>query len=204
MKKTIFSLLSLMMTFGLMNVNAQNPISYGTKLEMNTSNFLLSDLEDQSSTMRVGANFGGFMKIDLHENFAIQPELSFFYRQSKMELDKTNDDTFKQWGMQIPVYALGQMETMSGRFYGGVGPYVGLAFDGRYDDEDVNLYKKVDGKTPMNRWDFGLGTMIGYEFNNGLQLNAGYQFGFINQLDQLKDNHKMRTQTVNFGVGYRF
>ncbi len=204
MKKTILTLMSFVMTLGVVNVNAQSPLSFGTKLEMNTSNFVLTDLDDLNSSMKVGPTLTGFMKVDLHENFAIQPELSVFYRQSKMEFDKTTDDTFKQWGMQIPVYALGQVETLLGRFYGGVGPYVGLGLDARYDDADVSLYKKENGKTSMNRWDFGLATLIGYEFNNGFQLNAGYQFGFINQLDALKDNHKMRNQVVNFGIGYRF
>lgn len=49
------------------------------------SNFILSDLGGQSSTMRVGPNLGGFVKVDLHENFAIQHVLSVFYRNSKME-----------------------------------------------------------------------------------------------------------------------
>lgn len=203
MKKTILACLSFIMATGLMNVNAQTPISYGVKGEMNLSNFLLKDLDAQTSTMKVGPNLGGFMKIDLHPNFAIQPELMFFYRQSKMETGPA-EDTFKQWGMQIPVYALGQMTTNNGKFYGGIGPFVGLGFDARYKDADVNLYDEVAGKTPMNRWDFGLGTMLGYEFDNGIQLNAGYQFGFVNQLDYTVNNEKMRTQTVSVGVGYRF
>lgn len=195
--------MSFLMATGLMNVNAQTPISYGVKAEMNMSNFLLTDLDAQKSTMKVGPNLGGFMKIDLHPNFAIQPEMMFFYRQSKMETGPI-EDTFKQWGMQIPVYALGQSEVGNGRFYAGVGPYVGFGFDARYKDADINLYDEVAGKTPMNRWDFGMGAMIGYEFNNKLQLNAGYQFGFVNQLDELKDDAKMRTQTVSVGIGYRF
>lgn len=204
MKKTILTLMSFVMTLGIVNVNAQSPLSFGAKLEMNTSNFVLSDMEDVSSSMKVGPNLTGFMKVDLHENFAIQPELSVFYRQSKIEFDKTDKDTFKQWGMQIPVYALGQTETLFGKFYAGVGPYVGFGLDARFSDADESLYKKHDDERVMNRWDFGLATLVGYEFNNGFQINAGYQFGFINQLDAQKDDHKLRNQVVNFGIGYRF
>lgn len=203
MKKTILACLSFLMAAGLLNVNAQTAISYGVKGEMNMSNFLLKDLDVQKSTMKVGPNLGGFMKVDLHPNFAIQPEVMFFYRNSKMETGPA-EDTFKQWGMQIPVYALGQISTDNGRFYGGVGPFVSLGFDARYKDADVNLYDEVFGKTPMSRWDVGLETILGYELDNGIQLNAGYQFGFLNQLDALKDVAKMRTQTVSVGVGYRF
>ena len=42
MKKITLTLMSLMMTFGLMNVNAQSPISFGVKAEANTSNFFLT------------------------------------------------------------------------------------------------------------------------------------------------------------------
>lgn len=203
MKRKFLTLLSVLLTVGIVAVDAQTPISYGVKAEMNLSNFLLKDLDDQTSTMRVGPNLGAFMKIDLHEHFAIQPELSFFYRNSKMETGNT-DDTFKQWGMQLPVYALAQSEGAMGTVYGGFGPFVGLGFDARYKDADVNLYKEVNNKTPMNRWDFGLGFLVGYEFNNGFQINGGYQFGFVNQLDEMKDEAKMRTQTVNVGIGYSF
>ena len=46
--------LSVMMTTGLVTVNAQTPISYGVKAEANMSNFLLSDLDNLSSTMKLG------------------------------------------------------------------------------------------------------------------------------------------------------
>ncbi len=60
----------------------------------------------------------------------------------------------------------------------------------------------------MKRWDFGLGLLLGYEFDNGIQVNAGYQIGLVNQVDDLSglkdvisgtDDAKMKTQTVNLG-----
>ena len=85
-----------------------------------------------------------------------------------------------------------------------MGPYLGLGFDARYKDADVDLYKKVNDEADMNRWDFGLGILVGYEFINGIQVNAGYQLGLVDQLDALKDDASMRTQTVSLGIGYRF
>lgn len=203
MKKMFLLGLSILMTTGLVTVNAQTPINYGVKAEANMSNFLLSDLDNQSSTMKLGPTLGGFMNIGVHENFSIQPEVMLFYRQSKMETGSVKDD-FRQWGMQVPVYFLGQTYTNSGKFYAGVGPYLGLGFDAKYKDADKDLYKKVNGKTDMNRWDFGLGALVGYELSNGVQVNAGYQLGLIDQLDALKDDASMRNQAVSLGVGYRF
>jgi len=203
MKKMFLVCLSILMTTGLVTMSAQTPISYGMKLEANMSNFLLTDLDNQSSTMKLGPTLGGFMNIGVHENFSIQPEVMFYYRQSEMETGATEDD-FKQWGIQVPVYFLGQTHTQNGKFYAGVGPYLGLGFDARYNDADQDLYKKVNDEAAMNRWDFGLGALVGYEFHNGIQINAGYQLGLIDQLDELKDDASMRTQTVSLGVGYRF
>jgi len=207
MKKIYLACLSLLMTAGLVKVNAQSPISYGVKAELNMSNFFLSDLVNYSSRMKAGPNLGGFMKIDLHENFAIQPELSFFYRTSKIKKEGAKNDNFEQWGMQIPIYAIGQTNLGNGRFYGGVGPFVGLGFDAKRkikDADNIDLYKKVNGDKEMNRWDFGFGALLGYELNNKFQINATYQVGVINQLDRLKDDAKLRSQVVSLGLGYRF
>ncbi len=207
MKKIYLACLSLLMTAGLVKVNAQSPISYGVKAELNMSNFFLSDLDNYSSRMKAGPNLGGFMKIDLHENFAIQPELSFFYRSSKIKKEGAKNDNFEQWGMQIPVYAIGQTNLGNGRFYGGVGPFVGLGFDAKRkikNADNIDLYKKVDGDKEMNRWDFGFGALLGYELSNKFQINATYQVGVINQLDRLKDDAKLRSQVVSLGLGYRF
>ncbi|MDR2815512.1 MAG: PorT family protein [Proteiniphilum sp.] len=203
MKKIVLMCLSVLMTTGLATVNAQTPLTFGVKAEANMSNFLLSDLDGQSSAMNLGPTLGGFMNILVHENFSIQPEVMFFYRQSKIETGAAEDD-FRQWGVQAPVYFLGQTYINSGKFYAGVGPYVGLGFDARYKDADIDLYKEVNDKKDMNRWDFGLGALVGYEFPIGLQINAGYQIGLIDQLDALKDNATMRAQTVSLGIGYRF
>lgn len=203
MKKMFLVCLSVLMITGLVTVNAQTPIFYGVKADANMSNFLLTDLDNQSSTMKLGPALGGFMNIGVHQNFSIQPEVMFFYRNSKMETGNVEDD-FRQWGIQVPVYFLGQTHTGNGKFYGGVGPYLGFGFDARYKDADKDLYKEVNDKTDMNRWDFGLGALVGYEFNNGVQINAGYQIGLLDQLDALKDDATMRAQTVSLGIGYRF
>ncbi|HBG57673.1 porin family protein [Proteiniphilum sp. UBA1028] len=211
-KKTILVSLIALVAIGITSVNAQTPVYWGVKGELNMSNFLLSDFDQLSTKMKVGPNLGGFMRIEMHENFALQPELSFFYRNAKIEMGP-KDDIFKQWGVQLPIYALGQYKAYNGLFYGGIGPFVGLGFDASLDDLDIDLYKEIAGKTAMKRWDFGLGLLLGYEFNNGFQVNAGYQVGLINQSDELvglkdaisgSDDAKMRTQTVHVGIGFRF
>lgn len=203
MKKIILGLI-VILAISAVNVNAQN-ITGGIKANANLSNFILTDMGNAESTMNMGASVGGFLKVDLGRNLAIQPELMFHFKSSRMEQTGVAEDDYQYFGVDIPVYLMGQWYTgNSNRFYVGVGPYVGLGFSAKYNDADVDLYEEVSGQSPMQRFDFGFGTQVGYEFVNGLQINAGYKIGVIDALDAGKDNATMLPQTVSLGLGYRF
>lgn len=203
MKKIILTL-AILAGLSTFSANAQDKkISFGVKAEANLSNHLLSDMDNMKSKLGFGASVGGFAKFDLHKNFAIQPEVLFHYKTSKLEEKNTKfEQDFEYWGVEIPVYAMGQMNLWNGRGYVGLGPYVGMGFSAEL--EDVDMYKKHNDKREMTRWDFGAGVMVGYEFKFGLQINAGYKMGFINNLDRYKDDHKMRNEVISLGVAYRF
>jgi hypothetical protein len=204
MKKIVLSLV-VILGLGCSVVNAQTSISGGVKADANVSNFLLSDMDAYTSTMKVGASIGGFMKMEFGEVFALQPELLFHYKASKMEIGNSETD-FEYWGAEIPVYALCQKQMGSGKGFIGVGPYVGFGFDAKYKDGDIDLYEKnsLTDKAALNRWDFGVGATLGYEFSSGISINAGYKIGLIDMMDEGKDNASMKNQAVSLGLGYRF
>ncbi len=214
-------------------------LQYGVKAGVNFSHLVLSDdFKALESNMKPGADFGGFMRINLHPNFAIQPELEFYYRGIGLEADVTKNATLENkinnWGMQIPVYALGKMELGNGLLYGGVGPYVGVGFSAKTDEVEYNgavtninlkydpidLYEERNEKSALQRWDVGIACQLGYEFANGIQINMGYKYGFINQIDDIKtsisdvtsklgytlsaDSYKANASVLTVGVGYRF
>lgn len=203
MKKIVMSL-AVIMGLGMTQINAQK-ISGGIKADANLSNFILSDMGNAESKMSIGATLGGFAKFDIVENFAIQPELLFHFKSSKMDIILEND--YQYWGAEIPIYAMGQWNLANdSRIYAGVGPYVGLGFSAKYKDGDIDLYEKskITDKAMRQRFDFGFGATVGYEFDFGLQINAAYKIGVIDNLDAGKDNATMLPQTVSLGVGYRF
>jgi len=207
MKKIILSL-AVICGLGLNQVNAQN-VSFGVKAEANVSNFILSDMAGMKSNMGVGGTVGGFSKIGISENFAVQPELLVHFKTSEMKTEATGAKLdYQYFGVEIPVYAVGQMNLGSGKGFIGIGPYAGFGIDARYKmtgADDIDLYKEYNGaKSAMQRWDFGAGVMLGYEFSNRIQINASYKMGFMNALNADKDNATMRNQTVSLGIGYRF
>ena len=195
---------SLMLGIGLTQVSAQN-VSFGVKAEANASNFILSDLEPMESKLGFGASMGGFAKFDLGQHFAIQPELLFHFKSSTSEAGNIEND-FRYWGAEIPVYALGQWNCGNGRVYAGIGPYAALGFSAKYDNNDFDLYEEIGStdKSTLRRFDFGFGATFGYEFNNGIQINAGYKIGVLNAMDTGSDDASMLPQAISLGVGYRF
>ena len=186
-------------------LNAQSRASFGVKGEASMANLLFDDMPGYKSDFGVGAGIGGFLKVDLGKNFAIQPELLFQWQNSTIKNGGAEHD-FEYWGMEVPIYAMGQLKTETGdRAYIGIGPYLGLGFSAKDKTADVNLYKKNGASDPfMHRGDIGAGVLVGYEFAFGMQINATYKYGLLNRLDADSDNSTMRGQSITLGIGYRF
>lgn len=197
MKKIVLAVM-LFIGISTTQMNAQM-IGGGVKVEANMSNFLLSDMPGTKSKMGFGASIGGFGKVDIVRHFALQPELLFHFQKSKIEQKDGKKRDFEYWGIEIPVYGVGQWYTSSGdRFYAGLGPYVGYGFNAKYNKPKQKLYKD----DTLQHWDFGFKVMVGYEFTNKIQVNAGYKLGIINIKD--KGDGKMLPEVISLGVGYRF
>ena len=205
MKKVI---LSVVLVLGMMQAQAQGILG-GIKVESNMSNFILSDMDGMKSKMGFGVTAGGYTKLEFGENFALQPELLLHFKVSKMEAKASNVEMdFQYFGVELPVYAVGQFNLGSGKGFIGAGPYLGMGIDARFkanDMDDVNLYKEYDSqKSEMQRFDVGMGAMLGYELVSRLQITATYKIGFIDALNANKDNASMQNQTISLGLGYRF
>jgi len=207
MKKVFLSVV-LVLGLGIIQTHAQGVLG-GIKVDANMSNFILSDMDGMKSKMGFGVTAGGFTKMEFGENFALQPEILLHFKTSKMEVEATGSEMdFQYFGVELPVYAVGQFSMGSGKGFVGAGPYLGMGIDARYKAngmDDVNLYKEYDGqKSEMQRFDVGVGAMLGYELSNRLQITATYKIGFIDALNANKDNASMQNQTINLGLGYRF
>jgi len=201
MKKVVL-LVAVALGLGATQINAQS-VSGGVKADANLSNFVLSDFGSLESTMKVGAGIGGFLKVDICENFAIQPELSVLYNGSKLKLAGVETD-YEYWGFEVPVYALAQFPNAGGnRFYFGVGPVFQCGFSA--EAGDLDLFDD-DISTPLQqeRANLGAGVLVGYELSCGLQINASYKIGLLNSLKEPVGDAAMRPETVSLGVGFRF
>jgi len=208
MKRLIVTAL-LVLGLGTTQAYSQE-IMGGIKLDANLSNFFLKDFDGINSKIGFGLSIGGYTKIDFMESFALQPEILLHYKTSTIEEERSGDEMdFQYFGVEIPLYAMYQTNLQTGKCFFGAGPYLGFGINALYKSdyltEDLDLYKEYDGqKSVMNRFDFGIGVILGYEFSNRLQIAATWKMGVINLENANKDNTSMRNNTFSLGLGYRF
>jgi len=73
------------------------------------------------------------------------------------------------------------------------------------DDNETDLYEKNgNGDKVFQPFSAGVGIMLGYELGCGLQINASYKIGILDQLDASKDKTSMLPSRISLGVAYRF
>ncbi len=179
----------------------------GPKVEANLSGFFLSDIPGVKSKMNVGGSVGGFFGFRVTENFSVQEDILMHYQVSQLEQDGKKGD-LSYLGAELAFYAVGHWNVYgNNRLIVGAGPFVGYGLNAKYkmDDNETDLYEKNgNGDKVFQPFSVGAGIMLGYELGCGLQINASYKIGILDQLDAPKDKASMLPSRISLGVAYRF
>lgn len=205
MKKyvVVFAFVMAAALFSTQSSAQDNPVLAGFKAGTSLSNYRLGgDMKGFKSKMNIGGSVGGFIKYDISTNFALQSGIDVYYKISELESrEDKSSDKLKSWGVEVPLYGIMQFESGDGKVFIGAGPYIGYGINSK--SNRVNLFRKNNetGKA-MNRLDYGVGGIIGYDFTQNWQINASYQFG-------LADLHKgmggsMKSHGAALGIVYKF
>lgn len=206
MKKNVFT---FVFAFGALIFSSklsgqEKSVSFGFKAGTNLSNYRLGGSnKGLKSNMNIGGTAGGFVKYELSPNFALQSGVDVYYKTSKLESQADNSSVkLKSLGLEVPLYGILQGGLGSGKAFIGAGPYIGYGIIAKSDG--INLFKKngETGKPAMNRFDYGVGAIIGYDFDKNWQINASYQFGLAD-LDKGKGG-SLKNQIASLGIAYRF
>jgi hypothetical protein len=198
-----------MMTFCMMTFHAGGQSSFGIKADVNLSNFLTNQSMQVVSSARAGSTAGIFCKYTLNESRAVEMDMMFNYRASKIHNGNTGETAaYRHLSMELPLYAMLQADIDDQSLYLGLGPFVSVGLHSRYKSaiRDINLYEKEQNtdKATIHRFDFGVGFIIGYELKCNIQINASFQLGFRNLLGANYENVEMISTLFSFGAGYRF
>jgi hypothetical protein len=181
-----------------------SPISVGFQAGTNLSSYRLDGaMTSSKSKMGIGGSVGGFFKYDLSQNFALRSGIDVHYRNFETEaLTNYPAGKFKSFGIEVPLYGVVQGAIGSGKVFIGAGPYVGYGLGAK--SNGVNLFKssRETGTAAMNRFDYGAGGIIGYDFARNWQINASYRYGMADLLKSKEAD--MNSQSASIGIAYMF
>lgn len=218
MKKLLFSALCAL-GFWTMSTNANAqlladiegmpPYKLGVTAGVN-----VSDFTGTACTAKAGFNIGADLMLDasdllkntyLRVNLLLQRKGSVYDWAEAgwvgMELPK--DSKIRTWYIEVPLdYGYAHRLNSDWTVFGEMGPYFAVGIGGKYNydlksgDEKISYFGS-DKLGDPKRFDVGWGFAVGGMLNNQHQIKLGYQFGFIDMSELMKQNR-------NFMINYTY
>ncbi|TDQ81287.1 porin family protein [Sphingobacterium yanglingense] len=209
--------------------SAFSQMRYGVVIGGNLSRLAVPD-NNPTSKLGAGAFVGVYADVALSSTLSIRSGLNFQHIGVKNDFAKVGSVERRINYLELPVhvtYSISVPET--GNFLIGVGPFVGLQLSGREKKKwegidaangDVSFPSGVfesdivysGDHASMNRFDYGISSLLGYKFNSGLFIRAGYNIGLARlnkrqeefQFNITQKEYKEKSRIVSFGVGFEF
>ena len=222
MKGKIF--LSMMSTLLFANViNAQ--ISYGIRAGANFSKWQGDDLQIVEGLVEktdgylvtkglTGFHAGGYVNIPISETISFEPGLEYSRKGYSIKGD-LKIDALKflaiNAGAQVQQHYIDIPLILKANVVKGLQVYAGpqvsylvrSTLNAKVGVLGISLFNKGFGITErFNKVDLGLTGGIGYQFGNGINLRAGYDYG-LSKLDK-NDNYAAYNRVVKVSVGFTF
>mgnify|MGYP003109005581 FL=1 len=204
MKKVFF--IAVLAVFGVTATQAQE-VRLGAKGGVNFSSFSgdgFDAFDDPEG--RTSFHIGAFAEIPVSERFSIQPEVLYSGQGFDLVSREGADDTEVQLDyINVPVMA--KVYLIEG-LYAEAGPQIGFNVKNEIDSDpdDAGSGEIAINEDVINDIDFSVGVGAGYRFNNGLFLNARYNFGLtdvFNNEDLLIDSDA-KNSVFAVSAGYSF
>jgi hypothetical protein len=202
-----------------------NPIRFGVRVGANLTDWRgesmkglqdLVELSDGSAStkMKEGIHAGVYISIPVGPGFEIEPGLQYSQKGMRLEgkipyekaefLNATVTVTNKSEYLELPIVA--KLFIGEGfHIYGG--PQVAYLLSNKVQVEAKALGYNVlnrewDVKDRFREFDLSLAGGVGYRFNNGLTMSAGYDHG-LEKVDK-KGNFEAYNRAFKASVGYSF
>lgn len=211
MKKIKLAIIASMMALMALPAFSQesNVTRFGVKGGVNFSNFRIDDVEDNN--LKAGINLGLFMKLPISDVVAIQPELLYSSKGSKLKYDNIiqgkGEYRFNMNYLELPVMGVFHIGDV---FNVQVGPYISYLTSANIKnmDEDLTIQGVTDLKEDnFNRLDYGVAAGVGLDFN-GFVVGARYNYGLKevgksgNLSGVLLNDSKNSVATIYIGFGF--
>lgn len=196
----------------IINCEAQETSpAWGAKAGANSATFWnRMELDGQPGfdySAKTGFFLGGFVNYSISDKIALQPELLFSYRNTKIQtgIIYTNDPTgpndshyiatLRESTLDLPVmlrYSLFRSLFLE------AGPQLGYILN-RKEEVEENPYGPYDPEaTITDRFDAGFAAGLGVNLSSNLTINARYFSGL------LKRENMISSSVLNLGMEYKF
>jgi len=178
--------IALFAVVALMAVSASAQLKFGVKGGVNLAN-LTGDVSD--TKMKIGFMVGGFANYAINDQLSVQPELMFSQAGCKYEvLDETYKMNLNYIVLPVMVkYSFGNINVQAG-------PQFGYLLSAEDDGTDI--------KDGMKSIDLGLNIGAGYQIMENLGVEARYNLGLTNIVDE--GNDEVKTNGIQVLVSYSF
>jgi Outer membrane protein beta-barrel domain len=221
MKK--FFTLTVLSAFIITSTKAQ--ISYGVQAGVNIANWQgdamqsLNDVVDLSNgyittRSRTGFNVGTYVNIPLTEQISFEPGVMYSQKGYTMQGD-LKIDALKFLGVnasaKVESHYIDMPLLLKAEVAKGLSIYAGpqisyLANTNLHVNSSILgislLNRKLDLTDNFNRVDMGIVGGLGYQFDNGVNIKAGYDYG-LSKLDK-NENFKAYNRVIKLSVGFSF
>jgi hypothetical protein len=216
MIKNILKPLAIVLCFGMsISLAAQSGI--GLRLGANLSNvaFSGSDLDEELDTKNLtGLAFGLVAELGLGDNFSLQPELLFSQHGFAIDESLLGQPIIKGEArysyLQVPVLAKAKFGPEFFKINVMVGPHFGFGVgEVKRESELFGADKETSSESwedaGLKTFDFGVTGGFGISIGAGpgyLGLDARYQYGLANTLDEPDDDIKSSNRNLQFSLSY--
>ena len=219
-KKIFFSIISVLM---INSLHAQ--VSYGVRSGANFSKWqgedlqVIEDLLDKTDGYvvtkgKTGWHVGTYVNIPISNTFSFEPGLAYSKKGYSIKGD-AQIPVLKlvaiNAGVQVQQHYIDMPLVFKANVYKGLNVYAGpqvsylvrSTLNAKLGVLGINIFNRGFGITErFNKVDMGLTGGIGYQFDNGLNVQAGYDYG-LSKLDK-NDNYSAYNRVVKVSVGFSF
>lgn len=219
-QKLFFSIISILT---INSLHAQ--VSYGIRSGVNYASWkgedlqIIEDLVDKTEGYvetkgRTGMHIGGYVNIPISETFSFEPGLAYSKKGYSLKGD-FQIPVLKYLGInaraQVQSHYIDIPLLMRANVYKGLNVYAGpqvsylvrSTLNAKIGVLGITLFNRGVGITGrFNKVDMGLTGGIGYQFENGLNIQAGYDYG-LSKLDK-NDNYSAYNRVVKVSAGFSF
>jgi len=220
-RKIFVTVIAIPMTMNILHAQ----VSYGIRSGVNYASWkgddiqVIQDLVDKTEGYvvtkgRTGMHIGGYVNIPISETFAFEPGLEYSKKGYSLKGD-FQIPVLKYLGVnaraQVQSHYIDMPLVIKANVYKGLQVYAGpqvsylvrSTLNAKLGVFGITLFNRGVGITSrFNKVDMGLTGGIGYEFDNGLNVQAGYDYG-LSKLDK-NDNYEAYNRVIKVSVGYTF